>query len=100
MALKFLLKLVYPCKIPFVAVIYTSLILLFTQEEPPILIEKRLELNNIQQKVENLRSSLDCFRNIEGGISCDSVMERPEEQLKMINQCRFIHQQAGVLVYD
>ncbi|RCV22435.1 hypothetical protein SETIT_4G220500v2 [Setaria italica] len=66
------------------------------QEELAILTEKRLELNNIQQKVENLRNSLECFRNIEGDVSCESVMRRAEEQLKMRNQCHFIHQQAGL----
>ncbi|KAF8658966.1 hypothetical protein HU200_058804 [Digitaria exilis] len=66
------------------------------QEELPILIEKRLELNNIQQKVENLRSSLACFRNIECDISCDSIMKHAEEQLNIRNLCHFIHQQAGL----
>ncbi|KAG2612731.1 hypothetical protein PVAP13_4KG303800 [Panicum virgatum] len=66
------------------------------QEELAILTEKKLELNNIQQKVEDLRSSLDCFRNIEGDISCDSVMRHAEEQLKMRNRCHFIHQQLGL----
>ncbi|RLN13431.1 hypothetical protein C2845_PM09G17810 [Panicum miliaceum] len=66
------------------------------QEELAILTEKWLELNNIQQKVEDLRSSLECFRNIEGDISCDSVMRHAEEQLKMRNQCHFIHRQAGL----
>ncbi|PUZ60001.1 hypothetical protein GQ55_4G088400 [Panicum hallii var. hallii] len=61
-----------------------------------ILTEKRLELNNIQQKVEDLRSSLECFRNIEGDTSCDSVMRHAEEQLKMRNQCHFIQRQAGL----
>ncbi|XP_039797712.1 uncharacterized protein LOC120662683 [Panicum virgatum] len=64
------------------------------QEELAILTEKQLELNNIQQKVEHLRSSLDCFCNIEGDISCDSVMRHAEEQLKTRNQCPFIHRQA------
>jgi hypothetical protein len=76
------------------------ILLVFTQEELAILTEKRLELSNIQQKVENLRNSLECFRNIDGDINCESVMRRAEEQLKMRNQHHFIHQQAGVLVYD
>ncbi|CAN6163512.1 unnamed protein product [Urochloa humidicola] len=66
------------------------------QEELAILNEKRFELNDLQQKVENLRSSLECFRNIEGDISCDRVMKHAEEQLKMRNQCHLIHQQAGL----
>ncbi|CAO2178187.1 unnamed protein product [Urochloa humidicola] len=66
------------------------------QEELAILTEKRVELNDVQQKVENLRSSLECFRNIEGEVSCDSVMKHAEEQLKMRNQCHLIHQQAGL----
>jgi len=70
------------------------------QEELAILTEKQLELNNIQQKVEHLRSSLDCFCNIEGDISCDSVTRHAEEQLKTRNQCPFIHRQARGLVYD
>ncbi|CAL5053677.1 unnamed protein product [Urochloa decumbens] len=66
------------------------------QEELAILTEKRVELNDVQQKVENLRSSLECFRNIEGDINCDSVMKHAEEQLKLRNQCHLIHQQAGL----
>ncbi|CAO2166460.1 unnamed protein product [Urochloa humidicola] len=66
------------------------------KQELAILTKKRVELNDVQQKVENLRSSLECFRNIEGDISCDSVMKHAEEQLKMRNQCHLIHQQAGL----
>ncbi|CAN6216365.1 unnamed protein product [Urochloa humidicola] len=66
------------------------------QEELAILTEKRFELKDVQQKVENLRSSLECFCNIEGDISCDRVMKHAEEQLKMRNQCHLIHQQAGL----
>ncbi|CAL5039313.1 unnamed protein product [Urochloa decumbens] len=65
-------------------------------EELAILTEKQLELNDVQQKVENLRSSLECFRNIEGGISCDSVMKHAEDQLKLRNWCHLIHQKAGL----
>jgi len=74
--------------------ICSFILLLLTQEELAILTEKKLELNNIQQKVEHLRSSLDCFCNIEGDISCDSVTRHAEEQLKTRNQCPFIHRQA------
>lgn len=73
---------------------------MFTQEELAIITEKRLELNNIQQKVEKLRTSLECFCNINGDIGCDSVVKFAEEQLMMRNQRRIIHQQTGVLVYD
>ncbi|CAN6194441.1 unnamed protein product [Urochloa humidicola] len=66
------------------------------QEELAILTEKRFELKDVQQKVENIRSSLECFRNIEGDISCDRVMKHAEVQLKMRNQCHLIHQQAGL----
>lgn len=62
--------------------------------------EKRLELSMIQQKLENVKSSLECFCNIKGDISCDEVSRSAEEQLEMRNQCRIIHQQAWVLVYD
>jgi len=71
----------------------------FTQEELAIISEKRLELKNIQQKVEKLRSSLECFDNIEGDIGSDSVVRYAKEQLMMRNQHRIIHQLAGVLVY-
>lgn len=71
-----------------------------TQEELAIISEKRLELRNIQQKVEKLRSSLEPFHNIKGDIGSDSVVRYAEEQLMMRNQHRIIHQQAGVLIYD
>ncbi|KAJ1259850.1 hypothetical protein BS78_10G187600 [Paspalum vaginatum] len=64
------------------------------QEEPAVVAERRLELSNIQQKLEKLRSSLECFRNMEVGISFDSVMRCAEEQLKMRDQLRIIHQQT------
>ncbi|WVZ79449.1 hypothetical protein U9M48_027025 [Paspalum notatum var. saurae] len=64
------------------------------QEEPAVVTEKRLELSNIQQKMEKLRSSLECFRNIEADISFDNVMRCAEEQLKMRDQLRIIHQQT------
>jgi len=70
----------------------------FTQEELAIISEKRLELKNIQQKVEKLRSSLECFDNIEGDIGSDSVVRYAKEQLMMRNQHRIIHRLAGVLV--
>lgn len=66
------------------------------QEELDIISEKRLELKIIQQKVEKLRSSLECFHNIEGGIGSDSVVRYAEEQLMMRNQHRIIHWQAGL----
>ncbi|XP_062178997.1 uncharacterized protein LOC133883639 isoform X2 [Phragmites australis] len=66
------------------------------QEALAIVTKKRLELNIIQQKVENLRSSLECVCNIKGDISSDSVMRSAEELLEMRNQCRIIHQQAGL----
>lgn len=72
---------------------------MFTQEELDIISEKRLELKIIQRKVEKLRSSLECFHNIEGGIGSDSVVRYAEEQLMMRNQHRIIHWQAGVLVH-
>ena len=72
---------------------------MFTQEELAIISEKRLELKNIQQKVEKLRSSLECFDNIEGDIGSDSVVRYAKEQLMMRNQHRIIHRLAGVLVY-
>lgn len=64
------------------------------QEEPAVLTERRLELSNIQQKLDQLRSSLECLRNIKVGISCDSATRCAEEQLKMRNQLRIIHQQS------
>lgn len=72
---------------------------MFTQEEEPAIIsEKRLELKNIQQKVEKLRISLECFHNIKGDIGSDSAVRYTEELLMMRNQHRIINQQAGVLV--
>lgn len=56
--------------------------------------EKRLELSMIQQKLENVKRSLECFCNMKGDISCDEVSRSAEEQLEMRNQCRIIHQQA------
>ncbi|XP_062229207.1 uncharacterized protein LOC133927006 isoform X2 [Phragmites australis] len=66
------------------------------QEGLAIVTKKRLELNSIHQKVQNLRSSLECFLSIKGDISCDSVMRSAEEQLEMRKQCCVIHQQAGL----
>uniref|UniRef100_N1QZL7 Knl1 C-terminal RWD domain-containing protein n=1 Tax=Aegilops tauschii TaxID=37682 RepID=N1QZL7_AEGTA len=48
----------------------------------------------IQQKVENLKISLEHFCNIKGDIS--EVLRVAEEQLKMRNQCRIINQQASL----
>lgn len=66
------------------------------QEELAIISEKKLELKNIQQKVEKLRSSLECFDNIEGDIGSDSVVRYAKEQLMMRNQHRIIHRLAGL----
>ncbi|KAF7096982.1 hypothetical protein CFC21_098856 [Triticum aestivum] len=56
--------------------------------------EKKLALSMIQQKVENLKISLEHFCNIKGDIS--EVLRVAEEQLKMRNQCRIINQQASL----
>ncbi|XP_044956116.1 uncharacterized protein LOC123407123 isoform X3 [Hordeum vulgare subsp. vulgare] len=54
--------------------------------------EKKLVLSTIQQKVEDLKISLEIFCNIKGDIN--EVLRAAEEQLKMRNQCRIINQQA------
>ncbi|KAF7102899.1 hypothetical protein CFC21_103956 [Triticum aestivum] len=56
--------------------------------------EKKLALSMIQQKVENLKISLEHFCNIKGDIS--EVLRVAEEQLKMRNQRRIINQQASL----
>lgn len=71
---------------------------MFNQEPLAVVSKKRLEYNDIQQKVESLRSSLECFRNKKDDISCQSVMRSVEEQLDIRNQNRIIHQQIGVFV--
>jgi len=70
------------------------------QEELAIVSQKRLELKNIQQKVEKLRSSLECFHNIEGDIDSDSVVRYAKEQMMMRNQHRIIHRLAGLCKLD
>ncbi|KAL6603848.1 hypothetical protein ACP70R_044209 [Stipagrostis hirtigluma subsp. patula] len=64
------------------------------------LTEKRLELNLIQQKLENLRSSLECFCNREGDASSDTTVRSAEEQLEFRDQCHTIHHQAGLWVLN
>lgn len=70
---------------------------MFPQEGNARITEKKLALSMIQQKVENLKSSLQHSFNIKGDIS--EVIRVAEEQLKMRNQCHIINQQASVLVY-
>ncbi|TVU08131.1 hypothetical protein EJB05_41519 [Eragrostis curvula] len=76
---------------------FTSLIKASDRQEGlAVVTKKRLEYNNIQQKVESLKSSLEYFRKTKGEISCQNVMKSAEEQLDMRNQCRSFHQLAGL----
>ncbi|CAM0910061.1 unnamed protein product [Alopecurus aequalis] len=68
------------------------------QEGHARITEKKLVLSMTQQKVENLKKSLEHFCNAKGDIG--EVMRVAEEHLEMRNQCQIISQQASLWVLN